>query len=60
MRMYNACDCMLLLVHVVVVSVVAPQCDERAQAQSVGEEDLSCCVQPHLSDTCTRPYSSSV
>lgn len=47
-RMYEACDCMFLLVYVVVVGVVAPQCDERAQAQSVGEEDLSCSIQPHL------------
>lgn len=38
-----------LLVNIVVVRVVAPQCDERAQAEPVGEEDLSCCIQPHLS-----------
>lgn len=37
-----------LLVHVVVVGVVAAQRDERAQAQAVGEEDLSGCIQPHL------------
>lgn len=37
-----------LLVHVIVVGVVAAQCDERAQAQAVGEKDLSGCVQPHL------------
>lgn len=41
---------MFLLVHIVVVGVVASQCDERAQAESVGKEDLSCRIQPHLSD----------
>lgn len=40
---------MFLLVYIVVVRVVASQRDERAQAQSVGKEDLSCCIQPHLS-----------
>lgn len=39
-----------LLVHIIVVSVVASQCDERAQAETVGEEDLSRRVQPHLPD----------
>lgn len=40
-----------LLVHIVVVGVVASQRDERAQAQAVGEEDLSGRVQPHLWDS---------
>lgn len=40
-----------LLVHIVVVSVVASQRDERAQAEAVGEEDLSRRVQPHLPDS---------
>lgn len=40
--------CSFLLVNIIVVSVVAAQCDERAQAESVGKEDLSRCVQPHL------------
>lgn len=46
----KACECMFLLVYIIVVSVVASQGYERAQAQSVGKEDLSCCIQPHLSD----------
>lgn len=51
----------LLLVHIVVVGVVASQRDERAQAQAVGEEDLSGRVQPHLRDSgrasaSTRPH----
>lgn len=48
-------DACPLPVYVVIVSVVAPQRDERTQAQSVGEEDLSRRVQPHLSDTPRRP-----
>lgn len=40
-----------LLVHIVVVSVVASQRDERAQAEAVREEDLSRRVQPHLPDS---------
>lgn len=40
-----------LLVHIVVVSVVASQRDERAQAEAVGEEDLSRRIQPHLPDS---------
>lgn len=39
-----------ILVDVVVVGVIASQCDERTQAQTVGEEDLSGRVQPHLWD----------
>ena len=38
------------------VRVVASQGDERAQAESIGEEDLGCCVEPHLSDS-ERTYS---
>lgn len=45
-KLVTAC---FLLVNIVVVRVVAPQCDERAQAEPVGEEDLSCGIQPHLS-----------
>lgn len=41
---------MFLLVYIVVVGVVASQGDERAQAQAIGKEDLSCCIQPHLLD----------
>lgn len=53
-----ACDCMFLLVYIVVVTVVASQGDERAQAQSVGKKYLSCCIQPHLSDnTCAHIQS---
>lgn len=37
-----------LLVHIVVVSVVASQRDERTQTEAVGEEYLSRRVQPHL------------
>lgn len=48
---------MFLLVYIIVVRVVAPQCDERAQAQPVGKEDLSRCIQPHLSETRTCSHS---
>lgn len=52
---------LFLLVHIVVVGVVASQCDERAQPQSVGKEDLCCCIQPHLSGdrhpTCDRIHT---
>lgn len=41
----------VLLVDIIVVGVVAAQCDERAQAQTVGEEDLCRCIQPHLSNS---------
>ena len=43
-----------LPVHVVLEGVVAAQCDQRPQAQSIGEEDLSGSVQPYLS-TDTQP-----
>lgn len=48
---------LFLLVYIIVVSVVASQGDERAQAQSVGKEDLSSCIQPHLSDNSISPYA---
>lgn len=45
----DSCDSVLPpLVDVIVERVVASQCDERAQAKAVGEEDLSRCIQPHL------------
>lgn len=47
-QMYRVYDCLPVLVHIIVVRVVAPQCDERAQAQSVRKENLGCCIQPHL------------
>lgn len=39
---------LVLLVTVVVVFVVAAQCSEAAQADSIGEEDLGPCIHPHL------------
>ena len=42
-------------VHIVVEGVVAAQCDQRAQAQTVGEEDLSCGIQPHLEHRTHNP-----
>lgn len=43
-KSYNCC----ILVNIVVERVVAPEGDQRAQAQTVREEDLSGCIQPHL------------
>ncbi len=43
-KSYNCC----ILVNVIVESVVAPKGDQRAQAQTVREEDLSGCIKPHL------------
>ncbi len=43
-KSYNCC----ILVNVIVERVVAPKGDQRAQAQTVREEDLRGCIKPHL------------
>ena len=35
-------------VDIVVERVIAPESDQGSQAQSIGEEDLGCRIQPHL------------
>lgn len=37
-------------VDIVVERVIAPKSDQGSQAQSIGEEDLGCCIQPHLEE----------
>lgn len=43
-KSYSCC----ILVNIIVERVVAPKSDQRAQAQTIREEDLSGCIKPHL------------
>lgn len=47
MPVVMSCNCSIL-VNVVVEGVVAPKCDQRPEAESVGEENLSGSIKPHL------------